>query len=148
MKIYKLSDEVSAKDDDLAESAGLVITNLKQGVKNPGRVNVYVDDKFAFSLDVAQVVDFKLKIGRVLTDEKLEELKKASEFGKLYQRALEKSLTRPHSKKEMYDYLYRKLRMSSSGRSSRPSSRGSSLRPRSNCGCPSEEIFKDSSNKL
>ena len=29
---------------------------------------------------------------------------------------------------------------SSSGRSSRPSSRGSSLRPRSDCGCPSEEI--------
>ncbi len=26
-----------------------------------------------------------------------------------------------------------------SGRSSRPSSRGSSLRPRSNCGCPSKE---------
>ncbi|MBO7718075.1 leucine--tRNA ligase [Candidatus Saccharibacteria bacterium] len=33
---------------------------------------------------------------------------------------------------------------SSSGRSSRPSSRGSSLRPRSNCGCPSEEILQDS----
>ena len=29
---------------------------------------------------------------------------------------------------------------SSSGRSSRPSSRGSSLRPRSDCGCPSEEV--------
>ena len=33
---------------------------------------------------------------------------------------------------------------SSSGRSSRPSSRGSSLRPRSNCGCPSEEAFTSS----
>ena len=31
------------------------------------------------------------------------------------------------------------LMPSSSGRSSRPSSRGSSLRPRSDCGCPSEE---------
>ncbi len=30
---------------------------------------------------------------------------------------------------------------SSSGRSSRPSSRGSSLRPRSDCGCPSEEAI-------
>ena len=29
---------------------------------------------------------------------------------------------------------------SSSGRSSRPSSRGSSLRPRSDCGCPSKEV--------
>ena len=33
---------------------------------------------------------------------------------------------------------------SSSGRSSRPSSRGSSLRPRSDCGCPSEEVLPNS----
>ena len=32
---------------------------------------------------------------------------------------------------------------SSSGRSSRPSSRGSSLRPRSDCGCPSEESYQN-----
>ena len=31
------------------------------------------------------------------------------------------------------------IELSSSGRSSRPSSRGSSLRPRSDCGCPSED---------
>ena len=116
------------------------ITDLRQGVKNPNRVNVFVDGKFSFSLDVSQVVDFHIKKGMEISAEQLEEYKNASEFGKLYQRTLEWVLVRPRSVREANDYLYRKLRMSSSGRSSRPSSRGSSLRPRSNCGCPSEDI--------
>lgn len=118
----------------------MLITNLRQGVKNPDRVNVFVDGKYSFSLDVAQVVDFKLKVGQEISEEKLAEYKNASEFGKLYQRALEWVLVRPRSVKETKDYLYRKLTMSSSGRSSLPSSRGSSLSPRSNCGLPSEDI--------
>ena len=85
------------------------ITNLKQGVRNPDRVNVYVNDKFSFSLDVSQVVDFKIKKGLVISEEQLEEFKKASEFGKLYQRALEWVLVRPRSIKETRDYLCKKI---------------------------------------
>ena len=85
------------------------ITDLRQGVKNPNRVNVFVDSKFAFSLDISQVVDFKLKVGKLITPEELEEYKKASEFGKLYQRALEWALLRPRSEKEINDYLYKKI---------------------------------------
>ena len=87
----------------------LVITDLKQGVKNPNRVNVFVDGKFSFSLDIAQVVDLGVKVGIKLSAEKLDELKKASEFGKLYQRALEWALVRPRSEKEVRDYLYKKV---------------------------------------
>lgn len=85
------------------------ITELKQGVRNPDRVNVYVNSKFAFSLDISQVVDFGIKIGREISEEELEEFKKASEFGKLYQRTLEWVLTRPRSEKECRDYLYKKI---------------------------------------
>ena len=84
------------------------ITNLKQGVKNPNRVNVFVDDKYSFSLDLAQVVDFKLKIGQEITPEKLTEYKTASDFGKLYQRTLEWVLIRPRSIKETREYLAKK----------------------------------------
>ena len=87
----------------------MIITKLKQGVKNPNRVNVFVDEKYAFSLDVVQVVDFKLKEGMEISEEDLTELKKASEFGKLYQRTLEWVLTRPRSEKETRDYLYKKI---------------------------------------
>lgn len=86
------------------------ITELRQGVRNENRVNVFVGGKFSFSLDISQVVDLGVKVGRKISAEELENLKKASEFGKLYQRALEKALTRPHSEKEMRDYLVRKLK--------------------------------------
>ena len=137
MDIYKLSDFDGEKPQKK-----LIITALKQGVKNLDRVNVFVDEKYAFSLDIAQVVDLKIKVGREITADELEEFKRASEFGKLYQKTLEWTLVRPRSVRETRDYLSRKLKTSSSGRSSRPSSRGSSLRPRSNCGCPSEDITK------
>lgn len=90
------------------------ITDLKQGVRNPDRVNVYVDSKFAFSLDISQVVDFGIKIGFEISASDLEKFKKASEFGKLYQRTLEWVLVRPRSEKECRDYVWRKLRKSSS----------------------------------
>ena len=118
------------------------ITNIKQGVKNPNRVNIFINNQYSFSLDISQVVDFKLKVGRELTENEISELKKASEFGKLYQRTLEWVLVRPRSIRETAQYLRRKLKQSSSGRSSRLSSQGSSLRPRSNCGCPSEDCFE------
>ena len=85
------------------------ITGLKQGVRNPDRVNVYVDSRFSFSLDVSQVVDLGIKIGLEITVERLEEFKRASEFGKLYQRTLEWVLVRPRSVKECRDYLYKKV---------------------------------------
>ena len=85
------------------------ITELKQGVKNPNRVNVFVDGKYEFSLDVTQVVDFRIKVGMEISPEQLVEFKKASEFGRLYQRALEKALMRPHSEREMRDYLCKKI---------------------------------------
>ena len=122
MEIYKLSDttlgdltehkkydNMGVESPDGAEVSGYKITGLKQGVRNPDRVNVYVNSKFAFSLDVAQVVDFKIKVGLVVSEEQLAEFKKASEFGKLYQRALEWALVRPRSEKECRDYLWRKL---------------------------------------
>lgn len=87
----------------------LKITELRQGVKNPDRVNVYVDGKFSFSLDISQVVDLKIKVGQELASEELEELKKASDFGKLYQRTLEWVLTRPRSERETRDYLKKRV---------------------------------------
>ena len=131
MEIYKLSDDVPSnnltkhkKYDKImkvaSEDAGVLggvvlkITDIKQGVKNPNRANIFINDKYAFSLDISQVVDFKLKVGLEISEEKLAEYKKASEFGKLYQRTLEWALVRPRSVKETKDYLYRKLKTSSS----------------------------------
>ena len=96
------------------EKSKYVITNLKQGVKNPNRVNVFVNSKYALSLDVAQVVDLNIKVGLEISEEELTELKKASEYGKLYQRTLDWVLMRPRSVRETRDYLSKKLKTSSS----------------------------------
>jgi len=109
MEIIGLKDgneKIARRDED---GAGFFrITDLKQGVKNPNRVNVFLNGKYEFSLDVSQVVDLKVKIGREITEAELKELKKASKFGKLYQRALEWVLIRPRSEREVRDYLLRK----------------------------------------
>ena len=90
------------------EAKKQIITDIKEAVRDQDRLNIYIDGKFFCSLALSQVVDLKLKIGRQLSDEELVSLKKASEFGKLYQRALEYALMRPHSQKEMRDYLKKK----------------------------------------
>ncbi len=85
------------------------ITALKPAIKTENRVNVFLDHEFSFSLDLTQVVDFSLKVGKILTPAEIEKLKRASIFGKLYTSTLEWVLTRPHSTKETRDYLHRKL---------------------------------------
>ena len=85
-----------------------IITTIKPAVKNSHRANIFINDKYDFSLDLAQLTDFKLKVGQHLTEQQLAEYRHASEFGKLYQRTLEWVLTRPHSVKETRDYLVRK----------------------------------------
>ena len=96
----------------------MIISDIKQAVKNQNRANVFVDGKYSFSLDISQVVDFKLKVGQKITEEQLLEYKKASELGKLYQRTLEWVLIRPRSERETRDYLRKKLKSSSSEGSS------------------------------
>lgn len=119
MEIISLKEDASsAKPTSSAEPTKLakptnsanaqIITAMKPAVKNENRVNIYVDDKYDFSLDIAQVVDLKIKIGKRLSEEELNKLRQASEFGILYQRALEKTLSRPHSIKEIRDYLKNK----------------------------------------
>lgn len=84
------------------------VTEIKQALKNENSVNIFIDGEFEFSLDISQVVDFGIKIGKTFTAKEISEMKSASEFGKLYQSSLEWILSRPHSKKEAIDHLKEK----------------------------------------
>ncbi|MES2630575.1 MAG: RecX family transcriptional regulator [Patescibacteria group bacterium] len=79
-------------------------------VRDKNRVNVSVDGKYRFSLDFSQVVELGIKVGNEYSETELANLENESQFGKLYMRALEYSLMRPHSERELSDYLYRKTR--------------------------------------
>lgn len=92
----------------LEQPSYYTITKLTPGVRDQNRVNVFLDGHFAFSLDITQVIDLGVKVGQKVTEPRLKELRKASEFGKLYQRSLEWALTRPHSVRETRDYLRRR----------------------------------------
>lgn len=69
-----------------------------------------VDGVYRFSLDIFQYADLGIKVGAEYTEEELQKLEMESQFGKVYGRALEYCLSRPHSAKEVRDYLYRKTR--------------------------------------
>ncbi len=84
------------------------ITKIQPAVKTAGRYNIFIDEKYSFSLDENQLLEQKLKIGLEINDEKLTELQGESEFGKSYARALELILRRPRSFREMNDYARRK----------------------------------------
>lgn len=86
------------------------ITALKMQVRDKDRVNVFIDGKYRFSLDITQVAELGIKNGSEYTEEELVELENESQFGKLYTRSLEYALIRPRSQREMRDYLYRKTR--------------------------------------
>lgn len=86
------------------------ITDISVQVKNPDRVNISVDGSYRFSLDVFQVGELGVKIGKEFTEAELAQIENESKFGKLYARALEYCLMRPHSAREVKDYLWRKTR--------------------------------------
>lgn len=86
------------------------ITSISAQIKNRDRVNVSVDGKYRFSLDVYQVVELGIRVGNEYSDQELVGLESESLFGKVYSRALEYCLMRPHSSQEVRDYLWRKTR--------------------------------------
>lgn len=84
------------------------VTLIKQQVKNPGRVSIFVDGKYSFSLSLDELLQQKLKKDDELDTGDIKRLKKISNDGKLRMRSLEWLLNRPRSIREFKDYLYRK----------------------------------------
>lgn len=75
------------------------ITALKVQNHNPNRLNIYLDGKYAFSLQ--RITAAWLKIGQVLSDEKISELQALDEQEVVYQRALRLLEHRPRAEEEI-----------------------------------------------
>ena len=86
------------------------ITAITSQVKDPNRVNIIVDGQYRFSLDVFQVGELGVRLGKDYTEAELLGLETESTFGKLYAKALQYCMMRLHSAKEIRDYLWRKTR--------------------------------------
>lgn len=86
----------------------MTVTAIKAQVKNESRVSIFVDGKYSFSLTLDQLLDEKIKKDDEIDEIRLKYLIKLSDEGKIKQRALEWLMNRPHSERELRDYLYRK----------------------------------------
>lgn len=84
-----------------------LVTKIKSQ-KNKNRVNIYLDNKFAFGLDADNFLKAGLKVGQKLSEEKIEDLISKNEFQKLLDRTFRLLSYRPRSEKEIRDYLKRR----------------------------------------
>ncbi len=86
------------------------ITAITAQARNPDRVNISIDGAYRFSLDIFQVTELGVRVGKEYTEGEVAELAEESTYSKLYTKSLEYSMLRPHSAREMRDYLWRKTR--------------------------------------
>ncbi len=84
-----------------------VITSIKQQ-RNKNRINVYLDNKFGFGIDLDNFVLLHLKVGQTVTETELEQTVKKAEFQKTWDKVLKFATLRPRSEKEIQDYFKRK----------------------------------------
>jgi len=84
-----------------------LITSIKQQ-RDKDRVNVYLDDKFGFGIDLDNFVSLHLKVDQELTEKQVEEIVKKAEFQKTLDKLLRFAMVRPRSEKEVRDYFRRK----------------------------------------
>src|SRR3990172_716848 len=85
------------------------ITDIVQQKKDPKRVNIFLDGKFAFGISLESKIVNHLKIGEQLTAEKVQNLIFSDQVERLYDKAIKFLSYRPRSEKEIRDNLLQKL---------------------------------------
>jgi len=73
--------------------------------KNKKRVNIYLDNKYGFGLDLENLIKLKLKVEQSLTDQEVKKIIKEAEFAKIYEKMLRFATLRPRSEKEINNWL-------------------------------------------
>ena len=77
-----------------------IITAIEPQKKNKNRLNIFVDNEFAFGID--RFAGRSLKVGQILNSAKIQELEIADEREKAYQRALKYISYKPRTKTEIF----------------------------------------------
>lgn len=84
------------------------ITDITPQKHNKGRVSIFVDGKYAFSMDEVDCVLNKLKIGMDITSEDIERLGIEANRSKAMAKAMDVLARKPVTAKDMSDYLEEK----------------------------------------
>lgn len=83
------------------------ITSIKQQA-NKKRVNVYLDEKFGFGIDIDNFVLLKLRVGNELSEVDIKDIIKKAEFQKTLDKLLRFATVRPRSEREIVEYFDKK----------------------------------------
>lgn len=81
-----------------------IITAVKPQ-KSKKRVNIYLDGRFGFGIDLENFMKLGLKVEQELSDKKIREILKKAEFQKVYDKLVRFVTLRPRSEKEINDWL-------------------------------------------
>lgn len=84
------------------------ITAIQPQIRAEHRVNVHLDGSYWVSLDIQQVVELGIKVGRDIDEATKALVEKESSFGKAYAAALNYVSIRIRSEKELRDYGFKK----------------------------------------
>ena len=84
------------------------ITAIRTGRGRGKRVNMFLDDKFAFSLEAEVAVMEGLKVGQELSDSQIEALARSDHFHRCLNAAARYLSYRPRSESELRERLYRR----------------------------------------
>ena len=84
-----------------------VITSIKVQ-KNGKRINIYLDGKFGFGLDLENYLKYGIKVEQSLTDEKIKEIIKKANFQLNLDKLLRFATLRPRSELEILGWMKRK----------------------------------------
>lgn len=84
-----------------------VITSVKPQ-KNGRRVNVSLDGRFGFGIDLENLVTLGLKVDQEYSQGEIEKIIKKAEFQKVQDKLINFAMVRPRSEKEVRDWFRRK----------------------------------------
>lgn len=84
-----------------------IITAIK-AQKNQKRVNIFLDGKYSFSLDLENYMKLQLKVNQELSQEEIKAITDEGEKTKALEKVIAFASLRPRSKKEIMDYFRRK----------------------------------------
>jgi regulatory protein len=73
--------------------------------RNKKRVNVYLDGRFSFGIDLENLVRLNLKIEQEYSEKEIREIIKKAEFQKTYDKLIRYSTLRPRSRREIETWL-------------------------------------------
>ena len=85
------------------------ITDIEPQKKNPKRVNIFLDEKFAFGVSLESKIINHLKVSEQLTPKRVDELIFQDQVERLYEKAIKFLSYRPRAEKEIKDNLLQKL---------------------------------------